>query len=150
MRGGGVWVSHILNGVLFSLGKDTHRGSPEDHTLGEITKGCVIPRSGWVLSCGSSFHGVPRAANPQWQRVEWRAEEREVGRTSAGLVSGGGNGEPQLVYTKLCVRSNTQVNRSCAFALGFTLLVFALLRQGPSHLVVLAVLQLILLPLFPK
>lgn len=46
-------------------GMDTHRGSPEDHTLGEITKGCVIPRSGWVLSLGSSFHGVPRAANPQ-------------------------------------------------------------------------------------
>lgn len=64
VHGGGVWVSHILNGVLFSLGKDTHRGSPEDHTLGEITKGCVIPRSGWVLSCGSSFHGVPSAANP--------------------------------------------------------------------------------------
>lgn len=65
VRRGGVWVSHILNGVLFSLGKDTPRGSPEDHTLGEITKGCVISRSGgWVLSCGSSFHGVPRAANP--------------------------------------------------------------------------------------
>lgn len=42
---GGAWASHILNRVLFSLGKDTHRGSPKDHTLGEITKGCVIPRS---------------------------------------------------------------------------------------------------------
>lgn len=62
---GGAWESHILNRVLFSLGKDTHRGSPEDHMLGEITKGCVIPRSGWVFSHGSSFHGVPRAANPQ-------------------------------------------------------------------------------------